>query len=532
MVLKSLIPLQFVAEGPLNKAENRSRSTTQNHGNVNNDRRPAGFHVASPTHIHSSARHWMTETGRYENSPSNPPQLLSSSGASDEHYEESAAQGLLALGHSTVENLAADSDTSISISQRLEDNSALRLELHLPSPPAIAADINPTVPSSCLDSLEDVKSDHILELIKYFRYEVAPWLDIYDMSHSFGILVPRMATESRELLFALLALSADSMASMTPSSSRLRGDAERYAGISESYRNTESTTNNLHRVVAAVLVAIYHYSLRLSEKLMNDINRAIGFLSSLPVNLWKSCLTAGIYGLLLRLDISNAISNNTALRTSLPANGHAPSATKASQFDAVFDQGQYILSLCAQAVHLRSRNLEMPPVIRSPGPESFIDRWRILAERLSDWYDNRPQDFRPMVDVSSTDISADIVHQFPTILFTNSAAVFTNQMFHTAMFLLLEHKPRTLRFIDNHNIVMSPLWNIHRICGIAVNNDRRECWDPLLVTSFFVAAKQMTHESQQNIIQQAFFRIKGLTGMDISEPLAKLHEIWKLADGT
>lgn len=121
------------------------------------------------------------------------------------------------------------------------------------------------------------------------------------MSHSFGILVPGMATVSRKLLFALLALSADSMALITSPSSRLREDARRYAGISESYRNTESTPSNLHREASAVLMAVYHYTSGVPEKSVDDINRAIGYLSPLPVNVWESSLTAGIHGLLLRL---------------------------------------------------------------------------------------------------------------------------------------------------------------------------------------------------------------------------------------
>ncbi|KAJ5580394.1 hypothetical protein N7450_006695 [Penicillium hetheringtonii] len=77
---------------------------------------------------------------------------------------------------------------------------------------------------------------------------------------------------------------------------------------------------------------------------------------------------------------------------------------------------------------------------------------------------------------------------------------------------------------------MSPLLHAQRICSIALNNERRECWDPVLLASFLTAARRMTHESQQQEILRGFERIRRVTGWDASDFLHDLQEEWGLLD--
>ncbi|KAL1878494.1 hypothetical protein Plec18167_004568 [Paecilomyces lecythidis] len=173
---RSLTPLQFVAESTPNRDENaivcspavKRSSSAQKSRNVKHVRHHARFHVGSPTHISSSIGDRVTEAGWSESSPAGPPQLSPSSQTSfDEHYEESAAQGLLALGHSTIENIPTDTNTSTSIYHSLEDTH-----------PSGTVDISSAVSSGHLDHLDSIDSDQILEFLKHFRYEVAPWVSL------------------------------------------------------------------------------------------------------------------------------------------------------------------------------------------------------------------------------------------------------------------------------------------------------------------------------------------------------------------
>ena len=116
---------------------------------------------------------------------------------------------------------------------------------------------------------------------------------------------------------------------------------------------------------------------------------------------------------------------------------------------------------------------------------------------------------------------------FPTILFTNGAAVLGNQLYHTAMLLLLQHRPRTIRNPYGRSLVMSPLWHAQRSCGISLNNDGQDCWDFSLVASFYVAAKGMSYGPQHQAILDGFERVADLTGWDLSSLTANLKETWQ-----
>jgi hypothetical protein len=80
-----------------------------------------------------------------------------------------------------------------------------------PNPHTMALQGSPT---SSVPSLAAMAPDHtltqdrLLQLLRYYRYQVAPWLDICDMGQSFGLAVARLAVESEGTLSALLALAS------------------------------------------------------------------------------------------------------------------------------------------------------------------------------------------------------------------------------------------------------------------------------------------------------------------------------------
>ena len=157
------------------------------------------------------------------------------------------------------------------------------------------------------------------------------------------------------------------------------------------------------------------------------------------------------------------------------------------------------------------------------------DRWKWLFEELETWYQYRPQELLPAVelDFGRSRLESDQA-VFPAILCTNGAAIFGNQLYHTAMLILLLHKPRTARLKGGPH--SSILWHAERICGIGLNNDRRECWDPCLLASLLVASRRMTHLSQRTALLKGFERIQALTGFNVTEYLNALCESWHPID--
>lgn len=147
--------------------------------------------------------------------------------------------------------------------------------------------------------------------------------------------------------------------------------------------------------------------------------------------------------------------------------------------------------------------------------------WKSLSEALSMWYTNRPQDFKPILEIDDSE------QLFPLVLLTNGAAVLANQLYHTSMLLLLQNRPRTLPKEHGRSVVMSPLWHAQRICGISLNNDTRTNWDFSLLASLYFAAKGMTYEPQQHAILRGIDRISSLTGWNLSVLSTQLVHDWQ-----
>lgn len=167
----------------------------------------------------------------------------------------------------------------------------------------------------------------------------------------------------------------------------------------------------------------------------------------------------------------------------------------------------------------------------NPSPQRPpLHAWMHLVEGLEQWYRERPQGFQPMLELETDDQEPGRGQGFPVVLFANGAGVFANQLYHTAMLLLLHSRPRTAPMADFNYATMSSLWHARRICSIALNNERRECWDPCLVASFLMAARRMTHESQQQEIVRGFERIRKVTGWDASGLLQDLRAEWEVPD--
>lgn len=153
-----------------------------------------------------------------------------------------------------------------------------------------------------------------------------------------------------------------------------------------------------------------------------------------------------------------------------------------------------------------------------------------LVEGLEQWYQDRPQGFQPMMEFGIDDDFAVTGQNFPVVLFANGAGVLSNQLYHTAMLLLLHSRPRTAPIADFASARMSPLWHAQCICSIALNNDRRECWDPCLLASFLMASRCMTHEAQQQEILQGFENTRSVTGWDAGDFVRGLREEWSFLE--
>lgn len=181
------------------------------------------------------------------------------------------------------------------------------------------------------------------------------------------------------------------------------------------------------------------------------------------------------------------------------------------------------LILCAEALEFSFGDPYAASCLDIEPPESPAFRWKSILNKLDDWYAHRPPIFHPVIELN------DEKAPFSIIYFANGMATFANQLYHTAMMLILAHKPRTAQLEQRRTPYLSQLWHAQRICSIAINNNRCECWDLCLVASFYVAARQMTHESQQRAVLHGFENI-GTLGWLVNGFINRLKQEWNASE--
>ncbi|KAL3292769.1 c6 transcription factor [Colletotrichum asianum] len=385
--------------------------------------------------------------------------------------------------------------------------------------------------SAVVPAAKSISQDRLLQLLRHFRYQVAPWLDLCDMSQTFGLYVPRLAIESEGVLHALLAVAA------TTDSRVMTNDAEYLKTLAEAAPWNQNSLNNINDGDLA------HLTLSTACRFITDIPSG---WHELPIvindNFWAVALaeasqkTIAILSVLIRLELAAALVTGSPISVPEQLNYNPMSQqwnTSSAVAETIFQYTIEPLLLCAKVVNFCSGSF--PPQTTTPNangttPLTPVHRWTMLSDALGLWYTNRAQEFRPMVEIDGGDETL-----FPIILFTNGAAVFANQLYHTAMLLLLQNKPRTLQAAvgtkksgGSSSSATSPLWHAQRVCGIALNNDRRDSWDLCLVASLYLAAQRMTYEPQQRAILECFERVKALAGWNVDGFAARVREDWGL----
>lgn len=162
----------------------------------------------------------------------------------------------------------------------------------------------------------------------------------------------------------------------------------------------------------------------------------------------------------------------------------------------------------------------------------FLSQWTFLWTDCQKWYNERPVDAQQIVDVrggEADQIDPDHSSSFPILIFTTPMALVANAVYHITSLLLLTHKPRLLKSLPGPRCFTSHIWHAQSIAGIAASNDSPEQWDPVLVASLLLIARDMTHESQQTVLLERLRRITATTGIKLEQEMEALQSIWRIA---
>jgi hypothetical protein len=181
-------------------------------------------------------------------------------------------------------------------------------------------------------------------------------------------------------------------------------------------------------------------------------------------------------------------------RTSLP------DAVELFRGTSSFDMyANFAVFLCAQALEL----------FACDDPEAeFTRRWKELFAYIEDWYTQRPPEMRSILSQPAATEHDAAASPFPTILFSNPAAISGNQLYHTAALLMLQRKPRRAVLPPKTRPI---LWHARRICAISICNTHHASWTNS-IQPLWIAGQVMSHHAEHRAILAIYQRIEEETG--------------------
>jgi hypothetical protein len=148
---------------------------------------------------------------------------------------------------------------------------------------------------------------------------------------------------------------------------------------------------------------------------------------------------------------------------------------------------------------------------------AYERRWRRLFGVVQESFATRPMEMLPVMAVSAKECGL----PFPTVLYSNAAAISGNQFAHTAAILMLQRKPRDLTL----GKVRSILWHARQLCGIALSNDYHGAWTNT-VQPIWIAGRLMSHPQEHAAILRLLKRIERETGWATQWRIDDLMEHW------
>ena len=359
----------------------------------------------------------------------------------------------------------------------------------------------------------------MIEYLKNWITECAPWLDMFDEARHFGVTAPVLAQVSPALLYGMLALSAR--------------QAERQRGLGSSndslqlYQESISLLTPILEakdpnvlVTACILCCLEMMSVS-PRDWRRHVEGCAALFDSFAVHGFSGGVLQAVFWCYARMDLCGAIISDGAERTVLPIAHwvtYSSRLTKEKEEvlirDTFLEKGQAVpdmhanwaVYLCAKVcdlVYRRTRTLELGEQDQSD-MRTFSEQWALLWGELQFWAEQRPL---AMLPVRITQTGSQL---FPEIFFAQWAAISGNQLYHTACILMLEIKSAEQK-VQKSLPQFSAVWHARRVVGISLTNPHRGCLNNA-IQPLFVAGKLFSHRSEHVVVANIINTIESSTG--------------------
>ena len=350
--------------------------------------------------------------------------------------------------------------------------------------------------------------------------EIAPWLDKFDVERHFQHIIPTMAASHEHLRYSILALSARQieLKAKTRPADRSLALYQQAIHLLLPHLPTRSTA-----VIASCVILCVLEMLSCSPKAWRrHLDGCASLMEAVGINGFVGGVEEALFWCFARMDVCGGLISS--VKTLIPASHWVGKSTLDSDVELFrsrnhFDNwANYSVYLVAQVLDLLAPGPAAPLDLPNRADPVFRARWLKLWRHITDWHELRPAPLHSIMTIPSSDESP-----FPTILFSNPAAISGNQLYHTASILMLQNQPHGLRLTSPKP--RSILWHARQICGISISNDHHGAWTNG-VQPLWIAGRCMSHHAEHKAILKLLEKIERESGWGTRWRAEDLKEFW------
>ncbi|CAH6720014.1 hypothetical protein CLIB1444_03S02498 [[Candida] jaroonii] len=351
------------------------------------------------------------------------------------------------------------------------------------------------------------------KLILYKRYlnEIAPWLDMFDHSKQFGSKIPELAKKNQALLNSIYAIASRQIEQTNPIyeskiTIKLYQDTLKYL------IPTVNKTLDISSITSTVILCVFEMMSSSPRKWRYHLEGCAALFKAHGIHGFSDDLERGLFWCMARSDVCCAIIDDSP--TIIPSEFWIPYNCNVRDSRELFNGnfGNKVDMYANYMVFLTARVVNMIAETK----ENYDDEWKYLWDEISDWFIKKPIEFEPVLTFNDV--------PFPGILLLNGPAISAIQMFHMAVILLIQNKPR-LTTITHVEHMKSPIWHAKQICSISLHNEHHGCWNNAL-QPLWIAGQLLSSSQEHEIVLNLLSKIESTTGWQMNFRANDLKKYW------
>ncbi|EXJ95472.1 hypothetical protein A1O1_00594 [Capronia coronata CBS 617.96] len=358
-----------------------------------------------------------------------------------------------------------------------------------------------------------------IDLLTYYRYRIAPQLDLGVGDSYYGVRTLHRAEHAVAVYQGILALSA-ALRARGNNLLQQEGDARKDMEYSVRAGNSIVVAEDEDRVTTILL-------LTLRDVIMNPPRfwgDRVGTLQANALLRYGEMLDEH-WQMLARLTLAATLAagyNSSLVDLSFVLQGVPPifsarALTHKEQLRQSFAHLARALMFANRDSPESGRSLTMP----------LTATWQSCWSDNQLWFSARNEEMQQIFEVPDSD---GIDTPFPIIMFSNLCALVANFVHHLAALVLINHKPRMIKAIAEVGSSPSSVWHAQRVIGmIAALNEADDIFDPLIVAGVMYAARRLSHPSQLAVVADVLGQASRSSGFQLQEEIQKLDITYSTA---